>query len=187
MSIQTEQEFKTMLTAKQALAIQAAYPFAAAFWQTNHYYDTAQGALRALHMGLRIRLLADRGEQTLKVPTGPKRLLTEYTEPVFDNHLQGAGVVQAKLADAGIAWPQLREFAQATTTRRICQLAAGLLTLDHTTYPNGCSDWELELEYHDPVQAAALWQQLLAGYAIIASPVRNKVARAASNVKRSQS
>ena len=137
-------------------------------------------------MGLRIRLLADHGEQTLKVPAGPNRLLTEYTQPVTGNALQAHGVVAAKLAEAGIAWSQLKEFAQAATQRRECPLAAGLLTLDHTTYPNGHTDWELELEYHDRTAASALWHQLLGTYAITASPVHNKVARAASNVKRSQ-
>lgn len=184
MSTNIEREFKTILTAAQAHAIAAAYPFAAAFTQTNHYFDTASGALRQLHVGLRLRQFADHAEQTLKVPTGPGRTLTELTDPLpagtASLQLTATNTVGHWLRSQGITAP-LTEFAVATTQRRLAELPAGLLTLDHTTYGNGRSDWELELEYHHRDAAAATCQAILTRFGITATPPQNKVARAAAN------
>lgn len=183
-----EQEFKTILTAPQSVAIQNAYPFAAPFTQTNRYFDTPTGQLAKAGIGLRTRAFSDHAEQTLKVPTGPHRQLTEITDAIQPDAvttIQPAGDVCAWLHDFGLDAP-LQLFAQATTTRRLCQLPAGLLTLDETHYVNGRSDHELELEYTDYATAKAFYSDILTRFALVTQPPTNKVIRARDNMPTSQ-
>ena len=80
MSEHLEIEFKTLVSPQDFkrlidhFAIQNGL-----FTQTNHYFDTDDFQLKAQRMGLRIRVLADRGELTLKVPA-PEGLL-EINDP----------------------------------------------------------------------------------------------------------
>ena len=81
MSEHLEIEFKTLVSPQDFkrlidhFAIQNGL-----FTQTNHYFDTDDFQLKAQRMGLRIRVLADRGELTLKVPA-PEGLL-EINDPL---------------------------------------------------------------------------------------------------------
>lgn len=186
MSITPEQEFKTLLPAATAQKLLQAFTFQAPFSQTNVYFDTPDQQLKAQHMGLRIRRFADHAEQTLKVPAGAHRKLLEYTDAISGDQLVADGVVAPQLAAAGIEFTQLMPFAQATTTRYLAPQSAGLLTLDHTNYPNGHSDWELEMEYQDATLAGDFWQQLAQDFAITLLPPQNKIQRAIDNVKSSQ-
>ncbi|WP_179394324.1 CYTH domain-containing protein [Lacticaseibacillus absianus] len=190
--ISQEQEVKVMLTQSQADAIAAAYPFSAPFTQTNTYYDTPDQALRQQGLGLRIRQFATHAEQTLKVPAAGDRVLTELTDPLSvataraltaAGRLQADGLVARALTARGVDWAQLAPFAQATTTRRLCQQAEGLLTLDETCYANRTRDRELELEFTDAARAKPFFAQLIARFQLDPTPPRNKVARAAQNVK----
>ena len=181
--ITSEQEFKALIAADQALKLQQHYPFAAAFAQTNRYFDTPDGKLRQAGCGLRIRHLPDHSEQTLKVPSGPDRQLLEYTDHLTGDALAAGGQVAAKLRQLGIAWSTLRPFAEATTTRRLSSQPAGLLTLDHTRYPDGFSDWEVELEYHDAQAAQAFWTALAERHHLASTPPINKIQRAKQHHK----
>lgn len=190
--ISKEQEVKVMLTKSQAERLQAAYPFAAPFTQTNTYYDTAAGQLRQLGLGLRIRQFADRAEQTLKVPAAGAHALTELTDPLTVTQAQAlvatgtltpTGVSAAGLVARGLSLSALHPFAQARTQRWLLTQAEGLLTLDRTCYANHTQDWELELEFTDAARAKPFWAQLLAQFRLDPTPPRNKVARAAGNVK----
>lgn len=183
-----EQEFKTILTESQSMAIQTAYPFAAPFTQTNRYFDTVAGQLAKADVGLRTRAFADHAEQTLKVPKGPHRQLTEITDVIplaAVTTIQPGGDVCAWLNNFGLDAP-LHLFAQATTTRRLCQLPAGLLTLDETRYTNGRSDHELELEYTDYATAKAFYSDILKRFALVTQRPTNKVVRARDNMPTSQ-
>ncbi|WP_225048179.1 CYTH domain-containing protein [Lacticaseibacillus kribbianus] len=177
-----EQELKAPLTAAQAQAIEAAFAFDAPFSQTNSYYDTQTGALAAAGLGLRVRRFADSAEQTLKVPTGPNRLLTEITDPLpAGAGLTPGGSVAAALAARGIAWSALGVIATATTTRRLSRQAAGLLTLDRTCYPNQTQDFELELEVQDFAAGMKFFMELRRRFGLSDGPVTNKVTRAIRN------
>lgn len=178
MSIESEQEFKTLLSVAQVATLQTHYPFAAPFTQTNRYFDTKDEALRQQGCGLRTRQFADHAEQTLKVPAGPNRKLLEYTDPIPGNDLVAGGQVEAEVVSLGVDFMALRPFAEATTTRQLAPLPAGLLTLDHTRYPDGFSDWEMELEYHDATAAKSLWINLAQQLALTFSAPQNKIQRA---------
>ena len=178
MSIESEQEFKALLPAAQVATLQADYAFAAPFTQTNRYFDTVDEALRQRGCGLRTRQFADHAEQTLKVPAGPDRKLLEYTDPIPSNTLVAGGQVEAKVVSLGVDFTALRPFAEATTTRRLAQLPAGLLTLDQTQYPDGFSDWEVELEYHDASAANSFWASLAKQLQLTFSAPQNKIQRA---------
>lgn len=195
MSIQSEQEFKTLITADQAAALQAALPFAPAFGQANTYYDTADFRLHKAGLGLRIRLFNTRAEETLKLPKGPDRLLEEMTDPltvsearqlIRANSVATHGQIREYLASQQILPDNLQQFAAATTWRHLLDVSAGKLTLDETLYPNGKRDWELELEYTDPAAAQRYWDQTTQQFAIALQPVQNKVRRAYANVNISQ-
>lgn len=195
MSIQSEQEFKTLITADQAAALQAKLAFSPAFGQVNTYYDTPDFRLQHAGLGLRIRQLNTRAEETLKLPKGPNRLLEEMTDPltvsearqlIRANSIATHGQIRDYLLSQQIAPTVLQQFAAAVTRRRLLDQPAGKLTLDETHYPNDTSDWELELEYQDAQAAKAYWAQLLAEFEITAQPVTNKVQRALANVIISQ-
>lgn len=195
MSIQSEQEFKTLITADEAAAMQAALTFAPAFGQANTYYDTDDYRLQKASLGLRIRLFNTRAEETLKLPKGPDRLLEEMTDPltvsearqlIRANSIATHGQIREYLASQQIEPASLQQFAAATTWRHLLDTPAGKLTLDETHYPNGKRDWELELEYHDEPAAKAYWSQLVSEFNIRVQPVQNKVQRAYANVNISQ-
>ncbi|WP_407893300.1 CYTH domain-containing protein [Lacticaseibacillus sp. N501-2] len=186
MSKELEQEFKTLLDAATAQKLRQQIAFQPPFTQTNRYFDTADHQLQAHHWGLRTRQFADYSEQTLKVPVGPDRKLMEYTDAITGNELVAGGTVATQLDAIGIDFNALHAFAQATTTRYLAPQAAGLLTLDHTTYLNGTSDWELEMEYTDAAIAKAFWAQLARDFDLTLLPPENKIQRAVENVKKSQ-
>lgn len=186
MSKQLEQEFKTLLPAATAEKLLAHIAFQPPFMQTNRYFDTPDRQLKAQHFGLRTRQFVDHAEQTLKVPVGPDRRLLEYTDTIAGTDLIVGGAVATQLQAHEIAFEALQVIGQATTTRYLAPQSAGLLTLDHTTYANGHDDWELELEYTDPIEAERFWQQLATNFTLTLLPPENKVQRAIDNVKRSQ-
>ncbi|KRN28441.1 CYTH domain protein [Lactobacillus selangorensis] len=184
----TEREFKNLLTAAQFQAVRQAYPFQAPFQQQNNYFDTANQALVQHHWGLRIRLFADHAEQTLKTPqSGPGRTLLETTDPlsvpqaqqlVRRQQILAPSQVATKLATIDVQPHQLRLIGQATTTRYLCSLPEGLLTLDQTDYPDGDADYELEMEVHDFQNETLAFQTILKKFQIAKQPIINKVQRA---------
>ncbi|NGW67928.1 CYTH domain-containing protein, partial [Staphylococcus aureus] len=106
MSEHLEIEFKTLVSPQdfKRLIDHFAIQKTDFFTQTNHYFDTDDFQLKAQRMGLRIRVLADRGELTLKVPA-PEGLL-EINDPlsletanhfIKRNHLPTEGAVAKKL------------------------------------------------------------------------------------------
>ena len=63
-----EIEFKTLLTKEEYLALEPFFEGQAVIYQTNHYIDTPTHAIHDLKMALRIRILPEKAELTLKVP-----------------------------------------------------------------------------------------------------------------------
>lgn len=195
MSISREQEFKTCLSKNAFLALLNHFDFEPAFSQMNTYYDTADGAVKAARLGLRIRQFADHAEQTLKVPNeSTQRDLEEITDPlslveaqklIEQGELKSGQVTQA-LAARGIDPATVAPQTQAKTTRRLAHLPAGLLTLDQTFYIDQTSDFELEMEYQNLAVAQKFYDDLLRHFHIKKQPVNNKVQRAYMHVHDSQ-
>jgi uncharacterized protein YjbK len=193
MPINVENEFKTTITSDQATALINAYSWNDPFTQTNTYFDTAKHALRNQKCAARIRVFSDHAEQTLKVlaRTTPRKVL-EYTDPL--TLPQAAELVQAgKMATPGTVACQthvlgvdidsLHAFASATTTRRQLPSTTGLLVLDSTTYPDGFTDWELEMEYTDFELAKPYFTEIIQKFGIVKQPVTSKIARATAHTK----
>lgn len=190
-----EIEYKNLLSEAEYEIIQAAFVFQTPFVQTNLYYDTVGRQFKAAKLGLRIRTFADHAEQTLKIPNGPDHRLMEITDPLT--------LAQAKAltAEASILVPSqvadaltqrhyepnaLLIIGQAQTTRALCQLPVGLLTLDQTVYQDQTRDYELELEVQNaaqPENSPAFWQRLLTQHHIETRPVTNKIQRAVKHFK----
>ncbi|KRM55519.1 CYTH domain-containing protein [Lacticaseibacillus sharpeae] len=191
MPVNTEKEFKCLINADQAGAITTAYAFNAPYTQTNTYFDTAKRALAASRCALRIRQFADHGEQTIKVLANavPRKIL-EYTDPLTTmqaseladaGKILAPGTVASQLHVLGIDLDAVKPFARATTTRSEYPFAAGLLVVDHTQYPDGYCDWELEMEYSDFEPANAFFTNLEEQFHIQPSKVTSKIVRATAH------
>lgn len=141
------------------------------FIQKNYYFDTPDFDLKNSDASLRIRILVDHAEQTIKVKeTNPKE--NKYSERIEINDLlsvaQAEQMTQSAYegtfflfgGDVGdylqkhysneaihslklISWSQTRRIL--ATGPENCEL-----TLDLTEFPDGYYDFELEIENDDP-------------------------------------
>ncbi len=181
-----EIEFKNLLTQAEAKRLLAAYPsFTHSFKQTNVYYDTKEKQLKKQSLGLRIRLFATSAEQTLKVPlTKSQHSLTEITDTLTLAQAKKFWLAETVLVPSQVATKlnalqinpkELSVIGHATTIRRQSQLAAGLLVLDQTIYPDTTSDYELELEVTQSNTSA--FRDILVKQNIQKRPVQNKIVR----------
>lgn len=183
-----EIEFKTMITEKDFLRLQTYFQFQTSDFhlQENHYYDTEDARLRKMHWGLRIRLLADHGELTLKTPlteglleTTDRLSLDEAHNYVKKQQLPTIGTVADYLIAHGLSPEDLRETACLKTSRAEGRILEGLLALDESWYGEH-HDFELELEVVDAQNGAEAFQQLLKKLEIPYIPAQNKILRALS-------
>jgi uncharacterized protein YjbK len=192
MAITKETELKTMLPAAVASKMLTAYPWQAAFTQTNSYYDTVTAALKNANSALRIRSFADYAEQTLKVRSAEveERRITEFTdrltlpqaaELITQQRILAGATVTSELTKLQVNPDALHVFASLKTIRRQCPLAAGLLVLDHSFFSDGTDDWELEIEYTDRAAAAAVFAQISTRFAFTISSSVSKIARASAH------
>ncbi len=145
-------------------------------------------------MGMRIRLFADYAEQTVKTPspqhidhqlieTTDKLTVQQANDLIKANKIYTGGAVAKVLQQHHINITDLKIIAKATTTRQLAPLPAGLLTLDQTDYPNGKSDYELEMEFNPDnyTLSSNFFHNLLNDFHISESKAPNKIARAIAN------
>lgn len=195
MSKQLEIEFKNMLSKPQFDALKEAFGLTENDFHTqaNHYFDTADFALKQQKCGLRIREVADRFECTLKEPAAGIGLLETTdlltADAVHSVIAHGATIeapeVHARLAARGIDEQNLQLLGTLSTTRAEINYKDGLLVLDHSTYAD-TEDYELEYEVADEQAFKQVFLDLLAQFNIPLQPAQKKVARfvAATNRKR---
>lgn len=186
MSNEVEIEFKNLLTEQEYTRLMSHFQASKdqCWVQENHYYDTPDLQLKKRHSALRIRVLPQTAEMTLKTPHGPH--LLESTEPlsketafkiINNKKLVPLGDVAVKLAELGIEERSLEPITTLTTLRYEKQLADGLLVLDKSTY-NEQTDFELELEVTDSIIGKRLFHSLLTQFSIPERPTPNKIHRA---------
>ena len=117
MSEEIEIEFKNLLTEKEYQTL--LYSFNATenelFTQINSYFDTPDWDLKESHAGLRIRLLPNSAELTLKTPfenhlleTTDSLSLMEAEKLISDGKIKADGAVGAKLKSLNISPERLR-------------------------------------------------------------------------------
>ncbi|WP_010286748.1 CYTH domain-containing protein [Kurthia massiliensis] len=195
MSKQLEIEFKNMLSKEHFDALTKAFQLTDDDFHTqaNHYFDTADFALKQQKCGLRIREVANRFECTLKEPASGIGLL-ETTDLLDEQHVRDvlensatlhAPEVHARLEARGIAEENLQLLGTLSTTRAEINYKGGLLVLDHSVYAD-IEDYELEYEVPDEQAFESIFLALLTQFHIPLQPAQKKVARfvAAMNRKR---
>ena len=185
-----EIEYKTLLSAAAYHHLVTTFALAEEtfFTQTNCYFDTPQGALRDKHLGLRIRLLPERAELTLKIPQREaQHTLKEITDTLTladaeallaAPNLAVAGDVARALAKFNLNLRDCVLTAELTTKRAEIQLdEATLLVLDHSWY-HGQEDYELEMEVADAATGYQTFTTFLAAHQLPLQAGGNKIARA---------
>lgn len=187
MSQHVEKEFKNLLTREEyeQLIIELQLTEMEPIHQSNVYYDTADGQLRALEMGLRIRLFEDSGEQTLKSPlemhanleTTDPLTFKEANELIDTGKLKEDGHVAAQLVSAGIDLNQLLQVGQLSTIRYEFPGDGGIYFLDKSYYQDQ-KDYELEFEADDLEAGIEIFEKMLHKFKIKRRETPQKIVRA---------
>lgn len=193
MTKEIEQERKSLIDRTTYHKLIAAYEKQNTVSQTNYYFDSPDFELNNAQIGLRIRhdLTAHSFVQTLKVPlTGSSatgRQLIEITDRINAQTAQSlikgtaagfAGTVGAYLTQH-FADIKLVNFASATTERTILLGPDDtLITVDQTTYRDGSTDHELEIEGTDSTKLKFIFDFLQNKFHIVQKPIQNKRDRA---------
>lgn len=188
-----EIEFKNMLTKEEyeQLILHFQLKSDAFHLQHNHYFDTADNALRAVRSGLRIRQLNDRNELTLKEPANgialtetTDSLTNEQVKAVLENEQSIPAIdVLKRLEALEISIDHLQKIGTLSTTRAEIEYRGGLLVLDHSQYANQ-EDYELEYEVTDEATGRVIFMELLQDCQIPVRPTQKKLARFMQAIKR---
>ncbi|WP_430603488.1 hypothetical protein IGJ02_001003 [Enterococcus sp. DIV0724b] len=185
MSENLEIEFKTLLSIEEFSHTVDYFQLKEEqfFTQSNYYFDSADFQLKEKHIGLRVRILSNNAEITLKIPEKVGLLeindalsIEEARQIVESTTLPGSGNVYNKLTILGIDKNDLRLIGNLTTKRAEIKLPQGLLALDESWY-NEQHDFELELEVDDVVNGKKDFLALLNTLNIKESPSPNKIQR----------
>lgn len=185
MSENLEIEFKTLLSIEEFSHTVDYFQLKEEqfFTQSNYYFDSADFQLKEKHIGLRVRILSNNAEITLKIPEKVGLLeindalsIEEARQIVESTTLPGSGNVYNKLTILGIDKNDLRLIGNLTTKRAEIKLPQGLLALDESWY-NEQHDFELELEVDDVVNGKKDFLALLNTLNIKESPSSNKIQR----------
>lgn len=154
--------------------------------QTNIYFDTKNGKLKEKRQGLRIRLLPQKIEFTLKVPQKNSYTYLEITDVLnafdLDKSLEeqidlSKSEVLNYLANENILVTDLKEIGSLTTKRAEKKLDPNtLLVLDESHY-YGVTDYELEMEVLDSAIGQKTFENFLAENNIPVRPAKKKIAR----------
>jgi len=180
-----EIEFKTLLSIEEFSRVVDYFQFKEEqfFTQINYYFDSADFQLRKRRLGLRVRVLSDNAEITLKIPEKVGLLeindtlsVDEAKAIVESATLPTIGNVYNKLNQLGIDQSDLRLIGSLTTKRAEIKLPQGLLALDESWY-NEQHDFELELEVNDATNGKKDFLSLLDTLTIKESPSPNKIQR----------
>lgn len=185
MSENLEIEFKTLLSIEEFSRTVNYFQLKEEqfFTQINYYFDSADFQLKKRHIGLRVRVLANNAEITLKIPEEVGLLeindtlsVEEAQKIVESASLPDSGNVYNKLTALGINKDDLRLIGCLTTKRAEIKLPQGLLALDESWY-NEKHDFELELEVDDAFNGKKDFLTLLDTLTIKESPSPNKIQR----------
>lgn len=150
--------------------------------QINHYFDTAEFALKNLRSALRIREKNGSYELTLKQPAEVGLLETNQTiskqvaEGMFKNARFPEGAVKVALEAVSVDIKSIEFFGTLTTLRAELEYNGGLLVFDHSRYLN-VEDFELEYEVTNPEKGKVVFRQLLDTMHIPIRKTDNKIQR----------
>ena len=194
MSKNIEIEFKTLVSESDFSRLKDYFQLKEEdfFIQENYYFDTNNFNLKQKNSGLRIRLLPDKAELTLKTPeivglleTTDILSLHQALHIISNERLPNEGFVYDKLISFGINPKDLHLIGCLKTKRAEKKLPQGLLALDESWY-NQQHDFELELEVADNVRGKADFLLLLEQLKLKEKPAPNKIQRVLTSSKFSE-
>lgn len=183
-----EIEFKTMLNKAEFNHLQSLLSHVAPVTQTNYYFDTPDGAMRAKKLSLRIRTFDKSAELTLKIPESvgireyDLSLSKEEARDIMTTGNFPDGKIKTLLCENGISLDDLAVLGHLTTVRRETRLPIGLLALDKNHYSDRI-DYELELEVTDLEQGQKDFEAYLSKHHISFKYAKSKVARFGATLK----
>jgi uncharacterized protein YjbK len=152
------------------------------FTQVNHYFDTANFALKEQGTALRIRQKENKYEMTLKQPIQNGLLETNQilsSEEASISFSQGklpSGMIQDLVSKMGISFTSIGYFGSLKTKRVEFNYENGLFVLDHSYYLNK-EDYEVEYEVENFEIGKQLFHQLLSRHGIPKRETANKIQR----------
>ena len=181
-----EIEFKTLLTKEEYLALEPFFEGQAVIHQTNHYIDTPTHAIHDLKMALRIRILPEKAELTLKVPQDAGHF--EYNQSLSQAQVNQfltqdqlpKGEIHDYLIKHNIPVKDLAVWGSLETERREKRIENGLLAFDRSRY-NSQEDYELEMEVED-ASDEIYFHKFIKENGIEWKPAKSKVARLAQSL-----
>lgn len=184
MTHETEIEFKNLLLKEEYLRLCTFFNVTPqqAMTLANHYFDTAQLHIKALHSGLRVRETDGVFEATLKQAVDAQTsletnipLTAEQASIILDG---GAfpNAISEQLAAKKVPLEKINPFGSLTTKRIEVDYKGGTIVLDHSCYLQQ-QDYELEFETTDIQQGAVIFQALLEQLAIPQRDTKKKIAR----------
>lgn len=185
MSEELEIEFKNKLTEKEYYSLLNYYSAEDKdfFEQENHYFDTTLWELKMIQAGLRIRILENSGELTLKTPFNSHLLettdyltLAESKYFLLKNKIDSSGQVAKKLRELSIDPATVHLIGSLKTKRFEKQTPKGLIVLDQSFYGEKI-DFELEFEVKDAMTGRIDFEALLKKHHLKEIPSQNKIVR----------
>ncbi|MDN7226163.1 CYTH domain-containing protein [Planococcus sp. N064] len=190
MTKELEIEFKNMLTRKEydQLLEHFGYTEADAKTQVNHYFDTADFALKSSKCALRIRKKHNGFECTLKTPApkGNYETTDLLNERQAQEFIEGVSHEAPEVCEAlqtlNVAPAQLKMIGKLTTHRIEFDFQSGLLVLDHSEYGE-TMDYELEFEVADAQIGEQQFTEFLQQRQIPLRPADKKIARFMKSAK----
>ena len=186
MSINTEIEFKTMLSKNEYNELLQTLTYQQEIQQENFYFDTPNQLLKQNRMGLRVRIFPHNAELTLKIPKNDNELIEmnhQLTDSEFKKFKKSLSLpyydkIANYLAEQNINYDDLQLFARLATHRYVNQLTSdATIMLDKSSY-YGMIDYELEMEVNDRNRGSKLFFSFLKEYNITYRKADNKIARA---------
>lgn len=185
MSQQLEIEFKNLLTKEEYFMLLRHFNITQEriHQQENHYFDTADFHLKKARCGLRIRVLPNKIECTLKERSSQYGYL-ETTDILTEDQaaamIKGAPFsapsVEQRLIALQIPIEQLQLFGSLTTKRVEIDYQDGILVFDHSFYLQ-CEDYEVEYETKDEKIGKSIFEKFLNHFEIEKRPTPKKIAR----------
>ena len=185
MSQQMEIEFKNLLTKEEYTRLLTFFNIRPEqiVHQENHYFDTPNYDLKNAASGLRIRILPNRIECTLKERSSENAHLETtdiLTADVAVKMIRGltfeAPSVEQRLLDMNVNKAELQLFGSLTTNRVELEYEGGLLVFDHSFYLQ-CEDYEVEYETSEENTGFDIFQQFLTQHQIEKRYAKKKIAR----------
>lgn len=195
MNEELEIEFKNKLSAKEYYNLLEYFKASEDdfFIQENHYFDSNLWELKKNHAGLRIRILDDSAELTLKTPFNDHLLettdnlsLTEAKELVLENKINFNGHVAKKLRNLAVEPSDVHLIGSLVTKRFEKKTSKGLIVLDQSFYGEQ-TDFELEFEVQEAKQGKIDFDTFLKKHHIKNIPSENKVVRMINESLRNKS